>query len=129
MRLEAKTTDRAVGALLGAAAGDDSRHPRRAPPRRPDADGTGLLPTKRAEGKSPLEAIRALKRRLSDVLFRALVEDHRRREAAGPEGHVGATLDSSAADLTPMISISEKPQSGPARSHATPRRARAKASA
>jgi transposase len=81
---------------------------------------------KRAEGKSPLEAVRALKRRLSDVLFRALVEDHRRREAAGPEGHSGATLDSSAADPTPMVSPSDKPQPGPASAHATPRPRRAK---
>jgi transposase len=84
---------------------------------------------KRAEGKSPLEAIRALKRRLSDVLFRALVADHQRREAAGPEGHSGATLTSSATDLTPVASSSDKSLTGPARTHATPRRARAKVSA
>ena len=78
---------------------------------------------KRAEGKKPLEAMRCLKRRLSNVVYAALQEDLRMRlEAAGPEGHSGATLDSSAADPTPMVSPSDKPQSGPATKHATPRR-------
>jgi transposase len=78
---------------------------------------------KRAEGKKPFEAMRCLKRRLSNVVFAALQEDlHLGLEAAGPEGHSGATLDSSAADPTPMISPSDKPQSGPATKHATRRR-------
>jgi transposase len=78
---------------------------------------------KRAEGKKPLEAMRCLKRRLSNVVFAALQEDlHLGLEAAGPEGHSGATLDSSAADPTPMISPSDKPQPGPATKHATRRR-------
>jgi hypothetical protein len=58
-------------------------------------------------GKTPMEAMRCLKRRLSDVVYRPLVADQlarREREAeAGPGGHRGATLTSSAADLTPHV--------------------------
>lgn len=63
--------------------------------------GPGLLPRKREAGKTPLEAMRCLKRRLSDVVFRALVADVEKAGEAGPAGHVGATLQSSASDPTP----------------------------
>ena len=82
---------------------------------------------KRAEGKKPLEAMRCLKRRLSDVVFHALQEDLRERlQAAGPEGHSGTTLTSSATDLTPMASSSDKSLTGPASKNATPRPQRVK---
>ena len=42
-----------------------------------------------------------------------------RPEQAGPGGHRGATLTSSAADLTPVIGSSDKPQPGPAPANAT----------
>ena len=77
---------------------------------------------KRAAGKSGQEALRCLKRRLSNVVFTALLDDlHRGERAAGPVGHSGATLTSSASDPTPMVSPSDKPQPGPAKPHATPR--------
>lgn len=55
-----------------------------------------------ADGKTPMEAMRCLRRRLSDVVYRQLAADFARRalEQAGPGGHSGATLKSSAADLT-----------------------------
>ena len=82
---------------------------------------------KRAEGKKPLEAMRCLKRRLSDVVFRALQEDLQERlQVAGPEGHSGTTLTSSATDLTPMVSSSDKSLTGPAAMNATRRPARVK---
>jgi transposase len=77
---------------------------------------------KLAAGKSPLEAMRCLKRRLSNVVFAALLADLERREGAGPVGHSGATVASSASDPTPTVSPSDKPQPGPAKPHATPRR-------
>jgi len=41
-----------------------------------------------AEGKTPLEALRWLRRRLSDVVYRQLAADAgRRNEQAGPGGH------------------------------------------
>jgi transposase len=60
---------------------------------------------KRAAGKTHLEALRCLKRRLSDVIYRCLVAD---TAAMSPGGQVGASLQSSAADPIPMISTSER---------------------
>lgn len=82
---------------------------------------------KRAAGKGHLEAMRCLKRRLSDAVFQALLQDlAQRQQEAGPEGHSGATLQSSASDPTPMVSPSDQSQPGPATPDATPRRARSK---
>lgn len=92
-------------------------------------EGYAYYARKRAAGKSPLEALRCLKRRLSDVVFRALVEDLAEREAASPAGQSGATLQSSASDPTPMVSPSDKSLTGLAAADATPRRQRAKVSA
>jgi len=58
-----------------------------------------------AAGKTPMEAIRALKRRLSDVVYRQLVADAGK---ASPGGHVGATTTSSAADPTPTVGSSDQ---------------------
>jgi transposase len=82
-------------------------------------DGQDYYRRKRADGKTPLEAVRCLKRRLSDVLYRQLQADLERR-AAGPGGHSGTTLQSSAADLTPDISSSDQSLPGPAATDATP---------
>ena len=86
---------------------------------RHDTPGRAYYRRKLAEGKTPLEALRCLRRRLSDVVYRQLVADAATanqdgQEQAGPGGHSGATLTSSAADLTPVIGSSDKPQPGPA---------------
>jgi hypothetical protein len=47
-----------------------------------------------------MEAMRALKRRLSDVVHKQMAADARRL-GTDPGGHVGATLQSSAADPIP----------------------------
>ena len=60
---------------------------------------------KRAAGKTHLEALRCLKRRLSDVVYRCLLND---LAAMSPGGQVGASLQSSAADPVPMIDTSEQ---------------------
>jgi transposase len=78
---------------------------------------------KREAGKTPLEAMRCLKRRLSDVVFRALVADLEKAGEAGPAGHMGATLQSSASDPTPTASPSDKSLTGPATANATPAKA------
>ncbi|WP_256793255.1 IS110 family transposase [Terrabacter sp. Ter38] len=62
-----------------------------------DSDGRPYYWRKRAEGKKPLEALRCLKRRISDALFRQLMADAHRAAGAGPGGHCGATQESSAA--------------------------------
>ena len=56
---------------------------------------------KRAEGKSSKEALRCLKRRLSDVIYRQLQHDAGIEREVGPGGQSGATLQSSATGLHP----------------------------
>ena len=63
---------------------------------------------KRDQGKTHLEALRCLKRRLSDVVYRHLVDDLANQAAGSPGGQLGASLHSSAADLIPMASTSEQ---------------------
>jgi transposase len=63
--------------------------------------GRAYFDTKKAAGKTSMEAMRALKRRLSNVVYARMVADQKRRDAAGPGGHSGTTLQSSVTDLTP----------------------------
>ncbi len=79
-----------------------------------DTDGRSYYRRKRAEGKKPLEALRCLKRRISDALYRQLVADTQRDTGTGPGGHCGASLTSSAVDLPPHIDTSDQPLPGPA---------------
>jgi transposase len=95
-----------------------------------DTEGRAYYAHKRAEGKRPLEAIRCLKRRISDAIYRQLVADAITVAAdsddAGPGGHHGATLQSSAAGSHPLTGTSDQPLPGPApttlRPSATPRK-------
>lgn len=75
--------------------------------------GRAYFDTKKAAGKTSMEAMRALKRRLSNVVYTRMLADQKRREAAGPGGHSGTTLRSSVAGLTPDTGPSDKPQPGP----------------
>ena len=83
-----------------------------------DTAGRVYYDRKRAAGKRPLEAMRCLKRRLSDVVYRQLVMDavgvQMAKIEAGPGGHSGATLQSSAAGLPPHTGTSDQPLPGPA---------------
>jgi transposase len=83
-----------------------------------DTEGRAYYAHKRAEGKRPLEAIRCLKRRISDAIYRQLVADAITVAAdsddAGPGGHHGATLQSSAAGSHPLTGTSDQPLPGPA---------------
>jgi transposase len=88
-----------------------------------------------------MEALRCLKRRLSDAVFRVLLVDLAGREhtaaaaedagdqpdlqqlpEAGPGGHLGATLKSSPTGPTPTAGSSDKSLPGPANQDATPDR-------
>ena len=84
---------------------------------RHDTPGRAYYRRKLAAGKTPMEAMRCLKRRLSDVVYRQLHADSQHQiptAEAGPGGHSGATLPSSAADLPPHIGTSDQPQPEPA---------------
>ena len=69
--------------------------------------GRAYYDRKIGEGKTHNEAMRCLKRRLADHVWRIMIADERRK-ATGPGGHPGATLTSSAAGSTPTTSSSDK---------------------
>jgi len=77
-----------------------------------DTEGRAYYRRKRAAGKKPQEALRCLKRRISDVIYKQLVADAI-REGADPGGHCGASQESSAADLPPHIDTSDQPLPDP----------------
>ena len=82
---------------------------------RHDTAGRAYYRRRLGDGKTPMEALRCLKRRLSDAVYRQLVADARAGNRASPGGHSGASSQSSAADLsTPVIGSSDQPLPGPA---------------
>ena len=80
--------------------------------------GRAYYRRKLAAGKTRAEAMRCLKRRISDALYRQLLADaktvHAAGSDAGPGGHRGATLHSSAAGSHPHTGTSDQPLPGPA---------------
>ncbi|MEJ7634101.1 IS110 family transposase [Aeromicrobium sp.] len=85
---------------------------------RHDTDGRTYYRRKRDEGKKSMEAIRCLKRRISDTIFRQLLADANAASehvSADPGGQCGASLKSSAVDLPPHIDTSDQPLPGPAK--------------
>ena len=76
-------------------------------------EGRAYYNSKRAAGKTPMEAMRCLKRRLSNIVCRQMLHD-RDNQATGPGGHSGTTSKSSVTDLTPDVGSSDKPLPGPA---------------
>jgi transposase len=86
---------------------------------RNDTEGRAYYRRKLAAGKTTMEAMRCLKRRLSDIVYRQMVNDAK-RPAASPGGHVGATTHSSAADPIPAASTSDQSLPGPAKDDLTP---------
>jgi transposase len=83
------------------------------------AQGRACYDRKAAAGKTPMEAMRALKRRLPDIACRQMITDAR-AAATGPAGHVGAATGSSAAGPNPSTGASEKSLPGPATNDPTP---------
>jgi transposase len=71
-----------------------------------------------AEGKTHNEAMRCLKRRLADHVWRTMIADQR-THTAGPGGHSGTTLKSSAASPTPPADSSDKSLPEPATTEPT----------
>jgi transposase len=80
--------------------------------------GRAYYDRKIGEGKTHNEAMRCLKRRLADRVWRTMTADER-RSAADPGGHSGAALSSSAAGSTPNTSSSDKSLPGPAATEPT----------
>ena len=88
-----------------------------------DTPGRVYYRRKLAAGKTKLEALRSLKRRISDAVYRQMLADAKRAALAataevvgtGPGGHCGASQESSAVDLPPHIDTSDQPLPGPAK--------------
>jgi transposase len=80
-------------------------------------EGRAYYDRKVAAGKTPNEAMRCLKRRLSDVVYKTMLDDlvanGSTATRTGPGGHRGASLKSSAAGSHPHTSSSEKSLPGP----------------
>ena len=81
-------------------------------------EGRAYYDRKKADGKAPMEAMRCVKRRLSDIVFQTMLNDAVRTTGAttrtGPGGQRGNDSDSSAAGSQPHTNSSDKPLPGPA---------------
>jgi len=78
--------------------------------------GRDYYDRKKADGKTSMEAMRCLKRRLSDLVYRTMLDDtaaHATGSRTGPGGHRGASLTSSAAGSHPHTDTSDQPLPGP----------------
>jgi transposase len=84
-----------------------------------------LLPAQARRREDLHEAMRCLRRRLSDAACRQLAADARGQHNAGPGGRSGASLSSSAAGLPPGTGTSDQPLPGPRTQDATPATKRA----
>ena len=80
---------------------------------RNDTEGRRYYDRRRADGKTPMEAMRALKRRLSNIVYRAMLDDAIRAEATGPGGQRGSDSDSSAAGSQPQHRLFGQATPGP----------------
>jgi transposase len=79
-------------------------------------EGRAYYDTKKAAGKSSMEAMRCLKRRLSDLVYRQLLADALDART-GPGGQPGNDSDSSATGSHPTTGSSDKPLHGPVTTH------------
>ena len=82
-----------------------------------DTPGRAYYRRKRAAGKTSMEAMRCLRRRLSDAVYRQLAADAVAGEEASPGGHPGASLISArpACPRIPALRISHFPDPHPRR--------------
>jgi transposase len=83
-------------------------------------EGRAYYDRKKAAGKTSAEAMRCLKRRLSDAVYRTLLADLAAHTGTGPGGQMGNVSDSSATGSHPNTGSSDKPLHGPARPQPKP---------
>jgi transposase len=76
-------------------------------------EGRAYYDRKKATGKTSAEAMRCLKRRLSDAVYRTLLADLAAHTATGPGGQQGNVSESSATGSHPVAGSSDKPLRGP----------------
>jgi transposase len=71
-------------------------------------EGRAHFDRKKASGKTSMEAMRSLKRRLSDIVYRQMINDAAATTATGPGGHQGTSTNSSVTSSHPHTGSSEK---------------------
>ena len=76
-------------------------------------EGRAYFDRKKADGKSSNEAMRCLKRRLSDAVYRVMIDDLAATTRTDPGGQPGNDSDSSATGSQPNTGSSDKPLPGP----------------
>ena len=77
------------------------------------SEGRDYYDRKKADGKAPMEAMRCVKRRLSDIVFQRMLNDAMNHQVTGPGGQTGNDSDSSATGSHPSAGSSDKPLPGP----------------
>jgi transposase len=81
-------------------------------------EGRAYFDRRKADGKTSMEAMRALKRRLSNIVYRTMLDDTISAalcgSRTGPGGQTGHDSDSSATGSHPSAGSSDKPLPGPA---------------
>lgn len=82
-------------------------------------EGRAYYDRRKTDGKTSMEAVRALKRRLSDLVYKTMLADYALSVGTGPGGHTGNDTDSSVAGSQPHASSSDKPLLGPANTKPT----------
>jgi len=80
------------------------------------SEGRDYYERKKNDGKAPMEAMRCVKRRLSDLVYQQMLTDALTHARTSPGGQQGHDSDSSATDSHPNVGSSDKPLPGPATS-------------
>ena len=83
-------------------------------------EGRKYYDRKVAAGKTPNEAMRCLKRRLSDIVYKTMLDDLVTHTTTSPGGHSGNVSVSSATGSQPTTSSSDKSLPGPVTSKPKP---------
>ena len=76
-------------------------------------EGRAYYDRKTASGKTPMESMRALKRRLSNIVYNTLLDDAARAAGTGPGGQRGNDSDSSATGSQPQHRLFGQATPGP----------------
>ena len=76
-------------------------------------EGRAYFDRRKADGKTSNEAMRCVKRRLSNIVYQQMLNDAVRTTRTSPGGQQGNDSDSSATGSHPNAGSSDKPLPGP----------------
>jgi transposase len=83
-------------------------------------EGRAYFDRRKADGKTSMEAMRALKRRLSNIVYHHMLDDAIRGTTTGPGGQRGNDSDSSATGSQPLHRHFGQATPGPVTKHSKP---------